>query len=240
MSWIDNATSGNRRAHCIHSCARDRNWRTGVSRNADDFPVVLGEIIDPEFFVVIERQFADDRAQGDLRRFYVHLVQNLLDFDHDFLIAEHDDRVRALIGDDLGITDHNCFRRCVDRLSREFFGNVKRSAAAGPTQARAGRRCRCCREAAAGRGRGCRPARLTRARSRLGSTAFRTRARLLPRLAQRLHDYRQHIRRRNVIERAGDRFGEFHIGIELGNKFANKRHIDRAGDDVDPIRAHVG
>ena len=58
--------------------------------------------------------------------------------------------------------------------------------------------------------------------------------------AQRLHDHRQHVRRRNVIERAPDRLREFHVRVELGNQFANKRHVDRPGNDVDPIRAHVG
>ena len=61
----------------------------------------------------------------------------------------------------------------------------------------------------------------------------------LPRLGQRLHDDRQNISRRNIIERPSDRFGELDVGVELGDQFADKWHVDRARDDVDPIGAHV-
>ena len=56
-----------------------------------------------------------------MRRFYVHLIQNFSDFHDHFLIAEHNDRVRALIGDDLGVADRDGFRCSIDRLSRKFL-----------------------------------------------------------------------------------------------------------------------
>ena len=67
---------------------------------------------------------------------------------------------------------------------------------------------------------------------------LRHRARL-PGSLGTLHEHRQHVRGRDVIERARDLVGELHIRIEFGNQFANKRHIDRPGDDVDAIRAHI-
>src|SRR5205814_6000864 len=82
---------------------------------------------------------------------------------------------------------------------------------------------------------------LGRARSRRGDggtlSASRTR---LPRLSQRLHNNRQHISRRDVIESASDRVGELDVGIKLGDQSPDKRHVHRPGDDVDPIGAHVG
>ena len=161
-----------------------------------------------------------------------------MDFDHDFLIAEHDNRVRALIRDDLGVANRDGFRRGVYRLGFELFGNVERTACA---RRGAGR--------SAGRARdtatcGCRrrrcPARLSRARARHRYRAFSARRRRLPRLSQRLDDDRQNFGRRNIIERASDWFGELDVRVELGDQSPDKRQVNRPRDDMDSIGAHVG
>ena len=82
------------------------------------------KIVDPEFFVVLQCQLADDGAERDLRRFHVHLVENFFDFHDHFAVAEHDDRVGALVGDDLGVSDRDGLRRGIDRLRLELFRNV--------------------------------------------------------------------------------------------------------------------
>ena len=118
-------TAHNRRA----ARARIRACRTaaGKRRNAgkvccagDPF-VCPYKVIHAELFVVAKRQFADDSTKRDLRRFDVHLVQNFFNFHYHVPVAEHDDRVRAWVGNDLGIADHNRFRGRVDWLSRKFL-----------------------------------------------------------------------------------------------------------------------
>ena len=81
----------------------------------------LQKVIDAEFFVVVQRQLADHRAERDLRRSHVHFVENFRDLYHNLAIAKDDDRVGALVGDDLGVADRDRFRRCIDWLRREFF-----------------------------------------------------------------------------------------------------------------------
>ena len=92
--------------------------------SADESVVVLREPIDAEFLVVAECQLTDDRAERDLRRLDVHLVQNLFHFHHNLAISEDDDGIGALIGDELGVSDCDRLRRGVYRLSGEFLRNV--------------------------------------------------------------------------------------------------------------------
>ena len=108
----------------------NRNWRPVLREIPTTLFLYLQEIIDPEFLVVIQGQFADHRAQRDLRRFHIHFVENLLNLHHHFAIAEHDDRVGPLIGDDLGVADRDRFRRRIDRVGRKFFGDVQGAVAA--------------------------------------------------------------------------------------------------------------
>ena len=91
---------------------------------ARDLFVRPEKIIDAEFFILVQRQFSDHRAERDLRRFHVHFIENFFHFHHHLAIAEHDDGVRALVSDDFGVTHRDRFRRGIDRLSLEFFGNV--------------------------------------------------------------------------------------------------------------------
>ena len=174
-----------------------------------------------------------------MRRFHVHLVENFSDLHHHFLIAESDDRVCALIGDDLCIADRDCFRRRVHRLRLQFFGNVQRAAAGAAAAAVATRRCRCCcGNAARGRSCGGRPFSRTRRRTRRG-WLFGAGTSGLPGLTQSLHDHRQYVRRGNVSQRPRDGFREFNVRVELGNQFANKWHVNRTRDHVDTVRAFV-
>ena len=97
--------------------------------------MVLCEVIDTEFLVIVERQLTNDGAQRDLRRLDVHLIQNLFHLHHNFPISEDDDGIGALIGNELGVSDRDRLGRGVYRLSRELLGNVQRAAV---TASRAG------------------------------------------------------------------------------------------------------
>ena len=54
-------------------------------------------------------------------RLHVHFVENLLDLHDNLAIAKDDDRVRALIRDDLRVADRHCFRRRVNRRRGKFL-----------------------------------------------------------------------------------------------------------------------
>src|SRR5207244_11247047 len=69
-------------------------------------------------------------TQRDLRRLDVHLIQNLFYLHHHLAISENDDRVRALIGDQLGVSDCDGLRRGVYRLCGKLLRNIRRAAAA--------------------------------------------------------------------------------------------------------------
>ena len=113
------------RAHCRRSSGSwIRNRRAGVSRDTDYILAELAEPVDAKFLVIVEREFADHCAQCDLRRFHVHFIQNFLYLHHDFAIAEDDDRVRALVGNDLGVANGHGLWRGIDGLGLELFGNV--------------------------------------------------------------------------------------------------------------------
>ena len=84
-----------------------------VARDSHEPLIILCEPIDTEFLVVAEWQLANDRAQRHLRRFDVHFIQNLFHLHDDLAVAKNDDRVRALIGDELGVSDRDRFgARC--------------------------------------------------------------------------------------------------------------------------------
>ena len=113
------------------ACAGYRH--IAVSRSGHESPVIFCKPIDAEFFVVLQRQFTDNSAQRDLRRSDVHFVQDLLHF-HDYLaVAEDNDAVCALIGDELRVSDRDGFGHRVYRLSGKFFRDVQRAAAARRT-----------------------------------------------------------------------------------------------------------
>ena len=42
------------------------------------------------------------------------------------------------------------------------------------------------------------------------------------------------------LQRARDRFGELHVGVEFRDQLADERHVDRPRDHMDPVRPHVG
>ena len=76
--------------------------------------------------------------------------------------------------------------------------------------------------------------------SRPGAAAARRSALPVgPWLRQRLHQDRQDLGRGNVAQRPRDRLGELNVGVELRDQFADERHVDRAGDDMNPVRPHV-
>ena len=81
----------------------------------------LLKIIDSEFLVVTQRELTDDGTQDDLRRLHIHFVQDLCDLHDDLAIAEDDDRVGALIRDDLGVADRHRFRCCIYRRRGKFL-----------------------------------------------------------------------------------------------------------------------
>ena len=91
--------------------------------------MVFGEPIDAELLVVAECQLTDHRAERDLRRLDIHLVENLFDLHHHLAVSKDDDGIRALIGDELGVSDCDRLRRGVYRLSGQFLRNIQRAAA---------------------------------------------------------------------------------------------------------------
>src|SRR5207244_7948572 len=91
----------------------------------DNLVFIFEKPIYAEFFVIVHSELTDNRAERDLRRFHVHLVENLYDFHHDLAIAQNDDGVGPLIRDDLGIANRHCLRRGIHWLSRKFFRNVQ-------------------------------------------------------------------------------------------------------------------
>ena len=88
----------------------------------------MDKVIHAEFFVVVKRQLADDRAERDLRRLHVHLIENFLYLHHHLAVTQNDDGVGALIGDDLGIANRYGLGRGIDRLSRKFLRNIELAA----------------------------------------------------------------------------------------------------------------
>ena len=87
--------------------------------------LVLCEPIDTEFFVVAKCQLANHRAQRHLRRFDVHFVEDLFHLHDHLAIAKDDDRVGALIGNELGVPDRDCLGHGVHRLRGKLLGNIK-------------------------------------------------------------------------------------------------------------------
>ncbi len=59
-------------------------------------------------------------------------------------------------------------------------------------------------------------------------------------LSQRLNHNRQDIASGDIFQRTRDRFGKFDVGIKFRDQFANERHVDRPGHDMNAVRAHVG
>jgi len=80
--------------------------------------LILCEPIDAEFLVVLEVQLANNRAERDLRRLNVHLVQNLFHLHHHFAVSKDDNRVRTLISNELRVADRDRFRGSIHRLRR--------------------------------------------------------------------------------------------------------------------------
>jgi hypothetical protein len=201
-----------------------------IPTRPDNFVFIFEKPIHAEFFVIVQSELTDNRAERDLWRFHVHLVENLHDFHHDLAIAQNDDSVGALVGDDFGVADRDRFGCSINRLCGKFLGDVEIAFAGGAGLTgivwirdgwigRALWRC-----------------------SRLGPTSSAGAALLLfpPGLGQGLHQHRQNITRGNVTQRPRHRFGKLNVGVELGDQFPDKRHVDRPGDDVNAIRPHIG
>ena len=98
IGWIENI--GDNRCHAAaggYGGTRDRNTRaivpkdTIITRGAHKPLVVLCEPIHAEFLVVGKRQLTNHRAQRHLRRFDVHLVQDLFHLHDHFAIPQDDD-----------------------------------------------------------------------------------------------------------------------------------------------------
>ena len=83
----------------------------------------------PNSSVVVQGQLANHGAESHLRRFDIHLVENLGDLYNYFPIAKDDDRVGPLIGDNFCVADRDCFRRGIDRFRRKFLRDVQVAAA---------------------------------------------------------------------------------------------------------------
>ena len=67
--------------------------------------------------------------QRHLRRLDVHFIQNLFHLHDDLAIAENDDGVCALIGDELGVSDRDRFGGGVHRLRGKFLRDIYRASA---------------------------------------------------------------------------------------------------------------
>ena len=178
-----------------------------ISTRPDNFVSIFEKPIYAEFFVIVQSELTDNRAERDLRRFHVHLVENLYDFHHDLAIAQNDDGVGPLIRDDLGIANRHGLRRGIHWLSRKLFRNVQ--LAPGCSAALTG--IVWIRDSGIGRALGRCP--------RLRPTSSAGGALLLfpAGLGQRLHQHWQNITRRNITQRPRHRFGKLHVGVEFRN-----------------------
>ena len=97
---------------------REWNRNRGISGKASYLPVVFQKPVDPEFLIVVQSQLANHCAERHLWRFYIHLVENFGYLDHNLAVPEYDDGIRALIGNDLGISDSDRLGGGINRLSR--------------------------------------------------------------------------------------------------------------------------
>ena len=55
-----------------------------------------------------------------------------------------------------------------------------------------------------------------------------------------MNQNRQDITSGDISQRTRDRLGKFDVGVKLGDQFANERHVDRPGHDMNAVGAHVG
>ena len=241
-------------AHILNNVAKiDQVGRIKIARNggivcgkysvvaggADESVVVFCEVIDTEFLVIAERQLTDHRAQRDLRRLDVHLVQNLFHLHHNLPISEDDDGIGALIGNELGVPDRDRLRRGVYRLGGELLGNIQGAAVPPPVPdcqigMNMGLFRQCCR------GRLLVAVVAAVADSRQAARHRAQRQRLQCPARQRLNQHRQNVTGGNVLQITRDWFCKLNVGIKLVNQFPNERHVDWARHDVDTIGAHVG
>src|SRR6266576_4097924 len=123
--WIKNSSNRGRTARTSsRTTGGEWNRHAGlriIPTRRDNLVFISEKPIYAEFFVIVQSELTDNRAERDLRRFHVHLVENFYDFHHHLAIAQNDDGVGALVGDDLGIANRDRLWRGVDRLSRKFF-----------------------------------------------------------------------------------------------------------------------
>src|SRR6476620_12496337 len=103
--WIKNSSNRGRTARASgRTTGGEWNWHAAlriIPTRRDNFVFISEKPIHAEFFVIVQSELTDNRAERDLRRFHVHLVENLHDFHHDLAIAQNDDSVGALVGDNL-------------------------------------------------------------------------------------------------------------------------------------------
>src|SRR6185436_20889235 len=102
--WIKNSSNRGRTAR-TSSRTTGGEWNRHaalriIPTRPDNFVSISEKPIHAEFFVIVQSELTDNRAERDLWRSHVHLVENLHDFHHDLAIAQNDDGVGALVGDD--------------------------------------------------------------------------------------------------------------------------------------------
>ena len=78
--------------------------------------VVSPKVINPELFVISEPELADHGAQDHLRRFHIHLVENLCHLHDDLAVTKDDDCIGALIRDNFRVSNRDRSWCCIDRL----------------------------------------------------------------------------------------------------------------------------
>src|SRR2546430_3859907 len=131
--WIKNSSNRGRTAR---TCSRttDGEWNRHaalriIPTRPDNFVSIFEKPIYAEFFVIVQSELTDNRAERDLRRFHIHLVENFFYLHYHLTITQDDDGVSALVGDNLGIANGHGLRRGIDRLSRKFFRDIQVAAA---------------------------------------------------------------------------------------------------------------
>src|SRR4029077_10392493 len=105
--WIKNSSNRGRTARASsRTTGGEWNWHAAlriIPTRRDNFVSISEKPIHAEFFVIVQSELTDNRAERDLWGFHVHLVENFFYLHYHLTITQDDDGVGALISDDLGI-----------------------------------------------------------------------------------------------------------------------------------------
>src|SRR6266481_8834560 len=99
--WIKNSSNRGRTARASsRTTGGEWNWHAAlriIPTRRDNFVFISEKPIHAEFFVIVQSELTDNRAERDLRRFHIHLAENFFYLHYHLTITQYDDGVSALI-----------------------------------------------------------------------------------------------------------------------------------------------